>query len=154
MSHKIACYTLFDITQTNVLNRSKPSENMSQDEWSYKRNTQSNFDTIIQAISLRSQPENITIPKKSFIRFDHFDKFGFLYQQNELEEYPCWSFKFEVQHSGVFEDGILTFGHLYNDCDGIPMIKCNTEWKMLSNFLDTTPELKNIYFEALYGLEN
>lgn len=149
MNHKIVCYTLFDITQTNVLNRSKPSEDMPLEEWSYKRNTQSNFDTIIQAISLRSQPENISKPQKSFIRFDEFDKFGFLYEQNEAEEYPCWSFVFEVQHSGVFENGITKFGHLYNDCDGIPMIKCETEYKMLSNFLDTTPELANIYFEAL-----
>lgn len=150
MNHKIACYTLFDITQTNVLNRSRPPENKPSEEWIYQRNTQSNFDTIIQAISLRSQPENITKPKKSLIRFDENKQFGFLYQQDESELYPCWSFEFEVQHSRVFEDDITPFGHLYNDCDSIPMIKCNTEWKMLSNFLDTTPELKNIHFEALH----
>lgn len=154
MNHKIVCYTLFDITQTLVLNRSKAPDNVLQDEWVYKRNTQSNFDTIIQAISLRSQPESITKPIQMSIRFDEFEKFGFLYQQDEDEQYPCWSFTFEVQHSNVFEDGIIQFGHLYNDCDGIPMIKCNTEWKMLANFLDTTPELKNIHFEAKNGLEN
>lgn len=150
MNYKIQCYTLFDITQTHVLNRSKAPENFSQDEWIYKRNTQSNFDTIIQAISLRSQPENISNPILFLVKLDEFDNFGFLYSRTESAEYPCWRFTFEVQQSGVFEDGIVKFGHLYNDCDGIPMIKCNTECKMLSNFLDTTPELKNIYFEKLH----
>lgn len=152
MNHKIKCYTLFDITQTHVLNRSKAPENIAQDEWVYKRNTQSNFDTIVQAISLRSQPENISKPILLPIKFDDFGNFGLLYHQVDSEEYPCWQFTFEVQHSGVFEDGITIFGHLYNDCDGVPMVKCNTEWKMLSNFLDTTTELKNIHFEAIHEL--
>ena len=150
MSHKIVCYTLFDISQTNILNRSKIPVNAQLDEWLHKRNTQSNFDTVLQAISLRSQPENITTPTKLLIRLDEFQQFGFLFQQEELIEYPCWSFEFEIQHSSVFDDGISAFGNLYDDCDGIPMIKCSTEWEMLSNFLDTTPELKNIHFEKLY----
>jgi len=44
--HTITCYTLFDITNTNVLNRSKPVGD-DVDIWKVQRNSQANFDTIL-----------------------------------------------------------------------------------------------------------
>jgi hypothetical protein len=146
MSYTISCYTLFDITQTNVLNRHRPDMNK---EWHYKRNTQANFDTVQQAISLRSQPEIVRIPEKILIRFDEFTEFGFLFEQQDNETYPCWSFDFDVQHPSVFFDGVNELGGLYRDCDRVPMIKCHTEWDQLPAFLDTSDELRNIYFKVL-----
>lgn len=146
MSFQITCYTLFDITQTGVLNRSRPAGEEITPEWLFKRNTQCNFDTVLQAISLRSQPEVVNYPEKINIRFDEFDNFGFLFQQEENETYPCWKFDFSIQHPSVFDDGINELGALYSDCDGVPMIHCGTEWNKLPTFLDTSPELKNIYF--------
>ena len=116
MSYTITCYTLFDITQTNVLNRHRPDMDK---EFRYKRNTQSNFDTVQQAISLRSQPEIVRIPEKTLI------------------------------HPSVFYDGVYELGALYNDCDRVPMIKCHTEWNKLPTFLDGSDELRNIYFKVL-----
>ncbi len=147
MSFKVTCYTLFDITQTGVLNRTKPSPDLEIKEWTYRRNTQCNFDTILQVISLRAQPEFISVPKKTFIRFDTFENFGFLFTQKENEEYSCWKFTFEISHPAVFDDGINNLGNLYNDCHNVPMILCGTEWNKLPTFLDSSPELKNIYFE-------
>ena len=63
MSFRIECYTLFDITQTGVLNRSRPVDGQDLDQWVHKRNTQANFDTLLQIISLRSQPEIVSSPK-------------------------------------------------------------------------------------------
>jgi hypothetical protein len=146
MSYTITCYTLFDITQTNVLNRHRPD---MDNEFRYKRNTQSNFDTVQQAISLRSQPEIVRIPEKTVIRFDKFTEFGFLFEQEENETYPCWSFDFNVQHPSVFFNGVNELGALYNDCDRVPMIKCHTEWDKLPTFLDGSDELRNIYFKVL-----
>jgi len=146
MSYTITCYTLFDITQTNVLNRHRPD---MDNEFRYKRNTQSNFDTVQQAISLRSQPEIVRIPEKTLIQFDKFTEFGFLFEQEENETYPCWSFDFNVQHPSVFFNGVNELGALYNDCDRVPMIKCHTEWQQLPSFLDTSDELRNIYFKVL-----
>jgi len=146
MSYTITCYTLFDITQTNVLNRHRPD---MDNEWHYKRNTQSNFDTVQQAISLRSQPEVVRIPEKTMIRFDEFKEFGFLFSQFEDETYPCWSFDFMVHHPSVFYDGVNELGALYSDCDRVPMIKCGTEWRHLPLFLDSSDELRNIYFQVL-----
>lgn len=147
MSFRLSCYTLFDITHTGVLNRSKPSEDQDPKIWIKKRNTQMNFDTILQVISLRSQPEIASLPERVDIRFDEFENFGFLFEQTENETYPCWKFTFHIQHQSVFDDGKNELGALYNDCDGVPMILCGTEWEKLPAFLDTSPELKNIYFK-------
>jgi hypothetical protein len=147
--HIITCYTLFDITVTNVPNRQRPDIDKDPQEWYYKRNTQSNFDTIQQVISLRSQPEIIRKPSKMEIRFDTFTDFGFLFEQHEDETYPCWSFDFTVQHPSVFYDGIHDLGSLYRDCERVPMIKCHTMWDKLDTTLDSSDELRNIFFKTL-----
>ena len=149
MSYIITCYTLFDITPTGVVNRNRPVIDEEIALWLYKRNTQCNFDTILQAISLRSQPEISRMPEKSQIRFDNFTDFGFLFEQQEDELYNCWSFDFEIQHASVFNDGTNELGSLYSDCDTVPMIKTDTVWDKLPSFLDTTAELKNIYFKVV-----
>jgi hypothetical protein len=147
MSFTVNCYTLFDITQTGVINRSRPGPEDDPDIWLHKRNTQCNFDTVIQAISLRSQPEMITTPKLIKIKFSDFNNFGFLFE-DESEELNCWTFSFTIQHPSVFNDGISELGSLYSDCDQVPMIKTNTAWNKLPAFLDSTDELRNIYFKV------
>lgn len=147
MSYRIECFTLYDIYKTGVLNRPKPVDCLDEELWRYQRNTQANFDTIVQAISLRSQPDIVVDPYRIDIRFDDFDNFGFLYQQIEDETYPCWVFEFEIQHASIFNDGINELGHLYTDCDQVPMIRCGTEWDKLPYFLDSSVELRNIYFK-------
>jgi len=146
--HRLCCYTLFDITQTGVMNRSKP-QGLDVEGWLQKRNTQCNFDTILQVISLRSQPEIIKVPHVMEFRFDEFDKFGFLYEQEDGKMYTCWKFEFEVQHTSVFENTLNPLGALYKDCEGVPMISCSTQYEKISALLDTSPELKNIHFEVL-----
>lgn len=148
MSFKITCYTLFDITPTGVMNRHKPADVEDIPAWLHKRNTQCNFDTVVQTISLRSQPEVTRTPEKIQIRFDEFDNFGFLFEQIENESYNCWTFDFEIQHPSVFNDGINELGALYSDCDNVPMIKTDTSWIKLPAFLDTSDELRNIYFKV------
>jgi hypothetical protein len=142
---KIRCYTLFDITQTGVTNR---RNNTKTSQWEKDRNTQCNFDTIVQVISLRSQPENITSPEQSIIIFDETNEFGFLFEQEE-EAHSYWHFDFDINYQGAYDDGINEFGHLYSDCDGVPMIKVGTEWDKLPEFLDSSVELRNIYFEVI-----
>jgi hypothetical protein len=146
MSHRIVCYTLFDITATGVLNRQRPVEDHEYNVWVHKRNTQCNFDTILQSISLRSQPEIVKHPEKLLVTFDDNSDFGFLF---DGEDQPCWTFEFDIMHASVFDDGINELGALYNDCDGVPMIKCGTEWDKLPAFLDTSPEMRNIYFKVV-----
>jgi hypothetical protein len=149
MSFTLSCYTLFDITPTGVMNRNKPTNDEDMPLWLHKRNTQCNFDTVLQAISLRSQPDLTTPVKRTEIQLNEFTDFGFLFEQQDDETYPCWSFEFEIHHASVFYNGITELGALYSDCEGVPMIKCGTEWDKLPAFLDTSDELRNIYFKVL-----
>lgn len=149
MSYRIRCYTLFDITQTGVLIRRAPI-NLTEAEridWENRRNSQSNFDTIVQVINLRSQPEEMSVTTSSYIKFKEFQKFGFMYEDEE--DQLCWEFDFSIAHKSVFDDGITELGALFDDCEGVPMIKHNVKWDKLSGFLDTSPELRNIYFEVI-----
>lgn len=145
----IKCYTLFDISSSGIFNRKPPldldAEKLKQ--WHINRNKQVNFDTILQVISLRGQPENISQISSQVINFKEFNNFGFMY--DDEEDQNCYSFEFSVNHKGVFDDGVSNLGALYYDCIGVPMIKMESNFANLSSFLDVTPELRNIYFEVI-----
>lgn len=145
----IRCHTLFDITNTGIQNRRTPNTMTAEKtvEWEKDRSRQSNFDTIVQAISLRTQPEDITKPIKKSATFDVTTKYGFLFENEE--DQPEWTFDFSINYYGVYNDGINELGLLHQDCDGIPIIKVGTEWDKLPDLLDVSPELRNIYFEVL-----
>ena len=144
--YRIRCHTLFDITQTGVMNRSKPSD-LDIESWIHRRNTQCNFDTILQVISLRSQPEIVKLPIQMEMTEEDFDRFGFLYNKDERSF--CWRFEFDVQHPSVFDSNLIPLGELYKDCSGVPMIYCNGQHSQCPKFLDTSVELQNIHFEVL-----
>jgi len=144
MGFNIRCYTLFDITKTNITNRNPPSTfKVEVSAWHNKRNSQVNFDTLLQVISLRAQPESVTDP--IHIVESPKGKFGFF--TDLYEECDLWYFDFYVNHQGVFSNNESELGALYEDCDSVPMIKTgNIE---LPGFLDISPELRNIYFEII-----
>ena len=147
MGTTINCKTLFDITKTNVTTR-RPPLDAGNDMlvWQKKRNTQTNFDTIIQVISLRGQPERITEPVTTDMTIEDLEKFGFMYENQDGLKVS--SFNFYVNHMGVFDNGFTELGYLFTDCDTVPMIKTDNS-HILSDFLDTSPELKNIHFEVI-----
>ena len=149
MSLKIRCYTLFDITKTGITNRRNTPIPVTEKipVWEKQRNTQCNFDTLVQVISLRGLPEEITDPIQESIEFDTCEYFGFLLESED----PCtmWSFDFTVIFGSVFNDSKTELGYLFSDCDGVPMIQVGTEFNKLPSFLDISPELKNIHFEVI-----
>jgi hypothetical protein len=116
-------------------------------DWELKRNAQTNFDTVLQVISIRCQPENPSTPRQKAVDFSKEDMFGFMFEGEEEQQY--WTFDFDIEKDNVFDNGVDQLGFLYDDCDGVPMIKTGREWDKLPDFLDTSPELKNIYFEVL-----
>jgi hypothetical protein len=144
MSQRISCYTLFDITKTGVLNRSKPGADIKDvNDWYKKRNTQCNFDTVLQIISLRAQPDVVSDPQMTF---ENLEKYEFGTNLKSVDLVPIWKFEFEIQYSAVFDDGISTLGALYKDCELVPMIRCDTQWVNAGEKLDITIENRNIYF--------
>jgi hypothetical protein len=98
---------------------------------------------------MRSQPEVVRFPTIIEMTDHEFNSFGFLYTSNEDTVSYCWKFEFEVQHTSVFDKGTEPLGSLYNDCNGVPMILCPNQVGNLPACMDTTEELKNIYFEVM-----
>ena len=146
----IRCQTLFDITPTGVKNRRPPDvTGYELTELVKRQQQQSNYDTVLQVISLRSQPESISQVKKSDILLTD-SNFGFLYSsEREDNTISSWTFTFTVQHDSVFQndDGVL--GELFNDCEQVPMITNLTESVKLTPQLNIDTDLKNIHFEIV-----
>jgi hypothetical protein len=145
MSIILRCSTLFDITNTGITNRDRYSIRDTK-EWEIKRNSQCNFDTILQVISLRSQPEIIQYPKMEFIKIVRNSKFGNNYINNK-KQYRMWFFDFGIMHTDVFANESSELGLLYGDCEHVPMIKL--ENNNIVPYLDTSDKYRNIYFEVI-----
>lgn len=148
MNVRIICYTLFNITQTGINVRAKPDIN-DLDEWTRKRNTQWNLDTIIQLVSLRAQPELLTFPEKISA---NKKKFGTIFETEK--NLSCWKFTFSVNYESIYDNGDDELGYLYEDCHNIPMLLIGDENKKLKAVLDTSKELRNIYFEYEQNKQN
>lgn len=148
----IKCYTLYDITRTNI-NRKKFTDFVSKEEHK-QRNQQCNLETIFQIINMRSQPEDISEVKKLTLKckdiIDHYE-FGYLYTNNveDTKLFNIWAFSFTIEHPDVFNNGREELGNLISDCDQVPMIINLEESFKLSQQLNISNELRNIYFEIV-----
>jgi len=108
---RVRCSTTFDITQTGVrhnMNRTKfpfldQAGAMIRDEeqWTRSRNQQRNWETLMQIISLRTLPENISTPQR---------------------DQDSWSFEFDVPTPGSVANIAGPLGQLAEDCQDVPMI--------------------------------
>lgn len=143
----IICWTLFNITQTGVLNRNAPPVDVDIAAWTQQRNTQCNYDTLLQVISLRSQPEETTIPQRVSLTKELLQHFGSDYKRSKNNY--CWTFQFNVTHGSVFNNGIHELGALFSDSNGVPMILIGDEVKNLTPVLASDGELKNIHYTIL-----
>jgi hypothetical protein len=146
---KIRCRTLFDITQTNVSSRRGLLESNVDPAFQKQRLQQANFETVIQVISLRSQPENISEIRTTTTNFKPESGWGSAYRSKKPVK--CWEFEFTVNQTKVFARDDDELGNLLQDCQNVPMIKDLDEWRSIATMLDTTPELRNIMFEVVHG---
>jgi len=126
--------TLFDISATGVTGHFKSNrlpcldligqQITDQHTWNHSRNQQRNFETLIQLLNLRTQIFEITQP---------------------VCVQGVWGFEFQVESPGVFgEDD--NFSVLYNDADGIPMLRNLNESDHLDPVLITLGPRQNIWF--------
>lgn len=136
---KIKCMTLFDITKTGVSNRRHNLTNSAEDH--KKRNQQSNFETLLQIISLRCQPENISDP---VVTETSKNVWGTSYKAKKVR---TWSFTFTVDVASIYKFDGDDIGHLKSDCMGVPMILGLDESPGLEPILSYNRETKNIHFE-------
>ena len=127
--------TFFDCTATGVQNHRR-SENLSNEDWNYKRNQQRNFETIIQCLSLRCQPMNINGP--------------YVFKNNDGQLY--WKLKFETDKQDIFLKDNNPVGILELDCNHVPMIVGLDESErelFFTPYLITQGAAPNIFFQRL-----
>lgn len=127
---RITVHTKFDITKTNIIRRFNPTILQShpvlttEDQWRQAKNQQTNFETIIQILSLRTQPQSITTPE--------------IVTKNKVK---YWVFNFTIESDDIYGDDLHL---LKQDCNNVPMIsKMNS--KISDNYLKVQD---NIYFEV------
>lgn len=92
MFYRHYLYTTVDITPTNVRIKN------NQEDWALQRNQQRNYDTLIQTLSLRSQPTNIFVSK--IFACPHTQPYGL--GKNLPEVSSIWSMEFDIEHEGAF----------------------------------------------------
>jgi hypothetical protein len=138
----ISGWTYFDCTNTGTRSYYKPTripyvddcgqQIENEEDWLHSRNQQRNWETILQCLSLRCQPMNITPVSKRL-----------------QDTQNVWTFAFEVDRDEIFQDGTDQLGLLKKDCHGVPMIVGLDEtWKsgFLMPYLITHGENTNIVF--------
>lgn len=140
---KIRCTTLFDITRTDVSSRRHQLGDgfLKLDK---ERQQQSNFETLLQIIGLRSQPEDVERPVVTTTKRAQWG------QQYRSKSYKTWTFTFTVNASSVFKHDGDDLGYLKMDCTGVPMITGLDETPGLPvQTLESSGTGKNINFEVV-----
>jgi hypothetical protein len=154
MNDRIRCYTLFDITKTGLVKHRKStsipfydSEGQlidSEAKWQQSRNQQRNFETLVQLLSLRTQPQELDRPRKTIEQ--DLEKLGLgNYGKNSL----VWNLDFTVEFDSIFKSDTDNLGLLRDDFDKIPMITGLGETVKLQPYSETRGRFANISFIML-----
>jgi hypothetical protein len=134
---KIQVRTKFDITATGTTGHFKSSRIPYVDQadqsitdigsWNRSRNQQRNFETLLQVLSLRTQILEVTTP--------------------ECQD-GKWQFEFCVEAAGIFgeEDN---FSVLYDDADGVPMLRELDNDADVDAVLITLGPKQNVWFTLI-----
>ena len=137
---KVLCRTLFDCTFTGVTGHLRPQQLPfttktgltinTPEQWNLSRNQQRNWESLLQIVSLRTQPMNVVPPTK------HTDG---------------WHFAFEVESEGVLGSGHGSdnLAGLVADCEGVPMVTGLGEHTIDTATLHAQGANQNIWFRAI-----
>jgi hypothetical protein len=137
---KVLCRTLFDCTYTGVTGHFRAQQLPyttkgglrleTVEDWNRARNQQRNWESLLQIMSLRTQPMNVVLPKK---------------QQDG------WHFTFEVEAEGVLSSdfGSDDLAGLVGDCEGVPMVTGLDEHDVVTATLHAQGVNQNIWFTAI-----
>lgn len=140
---KIVCRTLFDCSYTGVTGHFRPSEIpfvdragqhiTDQPSWHRSRNQQRNWETLMQIIGLRTQPQDVTRPE---------------------HESAAWTFEFVAEAEGVYSltDSLDPLAGLKQDFDGVPMVVGLDEESDILPTITVTGPRQNIWFETINNI--
>ena len=112
MYYRHYLHTTVDITPTNVRIKN------NSDDWSLQRNQQRNYDTVVQTLSLRSQPINVKVIKL----LDAPCLYGL--GNNLPELINIWEMTFDIEHDAAYGQNCEL---ALNDLNYVPIINGLTE---------------------------
>lgn len=107
----VTCATLVDITATGVIRHSADKE--------LERNQQRNWETVLQCIGLKAQPQLIEGPYRRELEIDETSIFGDIFFNTKQ---LVWIFSFGVEAPDVFLKDSDPVGHLDTDFSQVPII--------------------------------
>jgi hypothetical protein len=129
-------FSLVDITATGVI-RGIDNE--------LERNQQRNWETVIQCMGLRTQPQNIQDPVVLEWTLDNLD-FGDFYTGTHKVWTWCWS----VEGLNVYDLPGKTLGGIQQDFEQVPVITGLSETaKFMLPIFYPYGSIKNIYFTQI-----
>lgn len=130
------CITLVDITPTGVIRHTSEHE--------LERNQQRNWETVLQCIGLRAQPQLIEGPVVKDLDIDDDSIFGEMFYNTKQR---VWIFTFGVEPEDVFLLDGDPVGQLDKDFSQVPIICGLTETaRFILPIFYPYGAIKNIYF--------
>jgi hypothetical protein len=149
----VIVYSLFDITETAVVRSFKIDhlpfvtktgiEINDEQEWRFRRRQQSNYEILLQVLSLRIQPLLLGSPKiqtNQLLSKYNFDK-------TYKGKHTVWTLEFEFESTGALAVADDPVGALYQDFNNVPMLKDLTETSQVNGHFNCIE--RNIYFESV-----
>ena len=134
-------FSLVDITATGVIRGNADNQ--------LDRNQQRNWETLLQCIGLRTQPQHIQEPTKSVISDLSLLKFGDFYQG---QDQAIWTWSWAVEAPEVYDLPNKPMGGLLQDLEQVPIITGLTETaRFMLPIFYPHGSIKNIYIERYTG---
>jgi len=130
-------FSLVDITATGVTR--------SLDVDQLKRNQQRNWETLLQCIGLRTQPQHIHDPGSIEAHLDGFE-FGDFYTGVQR----VWTWSWAVEGTGIYDLPGKPLGGLQQDFEQVPVVTYLTETaRFMLPIFYPYGTIKNIYFKPI-----
>jgi hypothetical protein len=135
-------FSLVDITATGVT-RGNDSDSLG-------RNQQRNWETVVQCMGLRTQPQNIHIPGAMELELSGM-AFGDFYTGIQR----VWTWSWSVESNGVYDLPVKPLGGLLQDFEQVPIITGLTETaRFMLPIFYPYGTIKNIYFMQIHPVIN
>jgi hypothetical protein len=130
-------FSLVDITATGVTRSNMPDN--------IQRNQQRNWETVMQCMGLRTQPQNIQIPTITFEAMKKYE-FGDFY----CGEQKIWNWYWTVEREDIYDLKDKQLGGLQLDFEQVPIITGLQETaKFMLPIFYPYGTIKNIYFKQI-----
>ena len=134
-------YSLVDITATGVIRGGIDKDT--------ERNQQRNWETVVQCLSLRTQPTILQLPEVTIIDNHGLFDFGEFYNNQPQK---MWSWLWTVEKAGIYDFTDKPLGGLLQDLEQVPIITGLTETaKFMLPIFYPYGSIRNIYIERYIG---